>query len=164
MFREWPPLLSPRVEREVPDPPAGCNFGTTKQTGPGRRVCFRPWYFPSRPSGKGLPCLVNGSPGRGARDSRAEMRRPRPVHSSHRGVARRLAPGVLRRHGAAGPPARVKSTRPAWLETAPFTAMAVNALTPQLKEWQESPFAGPLAETHTSDIPATHHSCTLRAV
>ena len=105
MFRERPPLLSRRVEREVPDPPAGCDFGTTKQTGPGRRVCFRPWYFPSRPGGKYLPCLVNGSPGRGARDSRAEMRPPRPVHSSHRGVARRLAPGVLRHHGAAEPPA-----------------------------------------------------------
>ena len=105
MFRERPLLLSPRVEREVPDPPAGCDFGTTKQAGPVRRVCFRPWYFPSRPGGKGLPCLVNGSPGRGARHSRAEMRRPRPVHSSHWGVARRLAPGVLRHHGAAGPPA-----------------------------------------------------------
>ena len=54
---------------------------------PGRRGCFSPWYFPSRRGGTDPPCLVNGSPSRGARDSSAEMSRPRPVHSSHRGTS-----------------------------------------------------------------------------
>ena len=105
MFRERPPLLSPRVEREVPVP-AGYmrlwNHETDRARSPG---LFSSLVFPVPTWRKDLPCLVNGSLGRGARNSTAEMRRPRPVHSSHRGVARRLAPGVLRHHCAAGPPA-----------------------------------------------------------
>jgi hypothetical protein len=41
MFRERPPSLSRRVEREGPDPPAGCETGNTKQTRRPGRVCFR---------------------------------------------------------------------------------------------------------------------------
>ena len=61
-------------------------------------------------------------------------------HSSHWGCARGLALGVLCYHCAAhrpchmttesGTPARVRPTRPPWLETALFTAMAVNSSLP----------------------------------
>ena len=75
----------------------------------GRRGCFSPWYFPSRRGGTDPPCLVNGSPSRGARDSSAEMSRPRPAQAGsfepQGDVARRLALGVLCHHAAAGPPA-----------------------------------------------------------
>ena len=41
-----------------------------------------------------------------------------------------------------------------WLETALFTAMAVNPHPPYLKGWLENPVSTLLAESHTSGIPA----------
>ena len=96
MFRERPPLLSRRVERDIPDPPGwmrNWNHETDPATGPS---LFQSWYFLSRPGGKDPPCLVNGSPSRGARDSSALVRRSEPktsVHSSRgRLVVTRMEP------------------------------------------------------------------------